>query len=358
MLSSVLVVNPSSDGVDRNLQPRSSDMASKQAPHSGKKVFEAVLIVLICLSVISILFQLKTVQRTNRSGNLGQVEQQTDLVDVEVATIMSLLGDELKQRWTFILLERSNNIDASLIGFLDYATRLLPNKISVHAVTLVNVSEPHYLDSNIQYHIDSELYSRGYIKSQVAWASCLVVLNADSEAVYLKYNPTKNDVAMFISGHIIEDSIINCSNETLSLSELDVYSIADSSLVNISHQSHVVIYSSICSQCGEDALLNSIEGRLRSRGNESEVKQRIRDLLVLFPMSSDHSRLRDFLGDRFPLMAKSSLSFGLFTAPQASCVSIRTLRGTALILELRSNDDAKVISPRELLRAIDNEVQY
>ncbi len=319
---------------------------------------EVLLISLSCILATAIVIQVRINSHSREVASLGLATTQIKLSDVEVAPLISLISYSSERQWALIVFDRRAHVDTTIVEYLEYLAGSLPSDISVHLVTLADNPELGTRLSHVQHHVDPEMNSfRVTLSTQLRWASCLIILDPERRPAYIKLNPQRSDIALFISTHVARASLNRCNSSTLSLNNLLISSLIDSSHMSISNGTYLVIYPSACFGCGDDILLKSIEGRLRNNTSRQAEESTLKIPLFLFPKISDQNKLRGYLYSEFSSLMQSSLAFGLFDLPPGDCIRIRSCYEIPLILEVMKDHEARVIGPRDLLKAIDLEMR-
>lgn len=320
-------------------------------PHIRR--FELLLLAVIVLWMVAIYFQARSRSEGSRASLLGSDGFDIELTDTQVTSMLSFLGPESDEKFTLLFVTKGAEFDKSLIEFLAYVADSLPKQVSVHVISPIKLTQRGLTQSMLRNHVDFGMVwvqSLGVMGG--GWENCLIALNPKRVPTFVKINATKRKTALLITNQIIPDAMKYCVTGILSTRELEIYSFSDSSQVVLSNHTHLVIYPSICSECGEDALLKSIERRIREEIELQSTDVRANIPLVVFPRSADHYALQDYLGTEFPLLSKSPRTFAFFDVPPMNCIRLHSLREYPLLLSVIDSNTARAIGPRELLGAI------
>lgn len=319
---------------------------------------EVLLISLSCILATAIVIQVRINSHSREVASLGLATTQIKLSDVEVAPLISLISYSSERQWALIIFDRRAHVDTTIVEYLEYLAGSLPSDISVHLVTLADNPELGTRLSHVQHHVDPEMSSlRVTGSTQLRWATCLIILDPERKPAYIKLTLQRSDIALFVSTHIARTFLDRCRSETLSLNSLSISSLIDSSQMSILNGTYLVIYPSACLGCGDDILIKSIEGRLRKNTGRQATESTPKIPLFLFPKITNQSRLRKYLYSEFSSLTQSHCAFGFFDLPPYDCIRIRSCYEIPLILEVVNDHEARVVGPRDLLKAFDLEMR-
>ncbi len=268
-------------------------MKNKKNHSSRRRWYELIMLLAAIVWIISIYSQLSNNSIGSRRPFSRITGKDLVLTDGELSPILTALEPEVSGRMVLLFFTRGREFDDIIIEFLNYVADSLPTQLSVNVISPKGIAISEILHSKLNYHEDiGAIWSKFLGSKSSTLENGIIMLNRSFEQTFVKYNITKREIALLVTNQAIPREMENCSQGELSTKLLQVYSLTDSTEVTITPPTFLVFFPSICSDCGEDALLKSIEMRIAN----SDDPQDLNTPRFLFPYSTDHQALRPIRG--------------------------------------------------------------